>query len=216
MLVAGLASAGLAAFGAVQAMGEIAPYMGSGYAIEDRFTTLQTGALTAGQSRFARVGFLNECSSVGTSLFGALQPQENIDKLADNCLAELRTMVDMAPTDGQAWTSMAEMYALKRDAANLRQAIIRSREGAPGLEVLAAQRLALTDAWIADPSDAEKAGRDSDLLVLLSSWNGTQTLAERYIARPEDRDAMMTLFQTAPADQQKRFLEAVQKKAAAQ
>lgn len=215
-MVAGLASAALVAFGAVQAMGEIAPYMGSGYSIDDRFTTLVNGTLSAGESRFARVGFLNECSEVGTSLYAALQPQESLDRLADNCLAELTAMVEMAPTDGQAWASMAEMYGLKRDAEGLRRAVTRSREGAPGLEVLAAQRIALMDRWLTDLSDTEEAGRDADLLVMLSTWQGAQDLADRYIARPEARDGMLALFQSAPPDQQKRFLEAVKKKAAAQ
>lgn len=207
--LAAATSLGLALGGMALGFREVAPYFSSGYSEEERFQVLAGGDVYPGVSRFGRDMYLDDCTDTASGTFALFQPQEDRNKVIDNCLTQVAALQQAAPVDARVWIVSAELEAAAGRLDAMKSAIVRSRQASPGIVPYAIRRLNLLDSH--GLADADRTGRTADLTTLFNSASGRQYLSERYVAGGDGQAEVATLLAAQPIELQRKFVEVLQR-----
>jgi hypothetical protein len=212
MLVLGLASAALLAYGVVEAVGEVSPYLADGYSDEHRFSALAAGDYKAGDSVWSKDMVLRDCVQVGSSLYAKAQPTSRRAGFFAACLGQSQSIANEMPAYSRAWLTLAFAAAELGLNDQMADALRRSSLTAPNVHFLAERRIVLAvDHWAA-LGDEVRVVIEADMRTLLYSAGGSSALATTYVNNPSQRERIASIVEGAPVDLQRRFLREIERR----
>lgn len=196
----------LTATGALALVIELGALFGAGHSQPTRMAAMAQGRPQVGYSTNSHMRVLEHCSEVLTDPRIFDDGPAVRETILSHCESQVTQVLVYAPTDGFAWWIRATLAAERNDIPGSFAALERSRQNAPH-ELWIALRRAQMDAFL-EPVQTphQREGQDSDLLVLARSYRGVRYLAQRYLEDTTFRERVVTLVETLPVDDQRRFL----------
>jgi hypothetical protein len=212
VIFATLASATLLGTAALQAVGEVSPYVAVGYSAERRFAALSGGDYAAGDSLWSKDMVLRDCLEVGESLYAKVQPTARRAGFYASCLNQAQSMTREMPAYSRAWLAVAVAADGLGLSDQMADALHQSSLTAPHVHFLAERRVALAvRRWNGLDEQVQQA-LESDMRTLLDSSGGARALAVIYVDYPQHRERLTRIAEGAPADLQRRFLGEVDRR----
>lgn len=192
---------------------EVAPYTVSGFSDEHRYLAIAAGRYDAASSLWSKDMVLRDCLEVADTLYARAQPTARHDRFLDSCDRQARAIAGRMPAYARAHLVQAAIAAERGQDGRFREALARATAAAPNVHWLAEQRSELAEANFGRLDAAGIAAYERDLRTLLDSRSGADVLAYRYVSRPQLRERLAAIVETAPQELQRRFLTLVAKRA---
>ena len=206
-----LVSLALTVVSAVEAYREISPYFVSGFSAERRFLAIAGDSYEAGNSLWSKDMLLRDCMEVSRSIYAKAQPATKRTSFLDACDHDARSMTLAMPGYARAWLVQAAVAAEQGRKDDFRSALRQAVRTAPNVHWLAERRSELAEANLDHLAPEDVAAYERDLETLLQGAQGTEVLAFWYARRPETRERLQRIVESAPPDLQARFLAEVRK-----
>jgi hypothetical protein len=201
-----LVSLGLAGASAFAGWLELAPYVQPHRDAVDAYRSLAVAPPPSGLSlQLGQLGLVS-CVDALVSLEHRTQPRSLSDRVVANCA----TAADRALADNPGYSLAWLLSALVADeqGATIEAAVrlANSQRVGPAEQWLARMRVELTEQLRPSLSQAALAFSDADLALMVQSYSGVATIAERYVAEPEFRQRITDIVDRLPERDQARFV----------
>jgi hypothetical protein len=212
ILVLSISSAALLALGALQAVGEVSPYVAVGYSEERRFSALVAGDYEAGDSLWSKDMILRDCLEVGGSLYAKVQPTARRAGFFASCLRQAESITREMPAYSRVWLTVAVAAGGLGLNDQMADALRQSSLTAPNVHFLAERRVALAVTHWDTLGDGVRRTLEADMRALLNSAGGARALAAIYVNNPAHRERLTSMAEGAPANLQRRFLGEIERR----
>jgi hypothetical protein len=153
-----------------------------------------------------RRSLMDVCDSGLRGPYGAMQPKDLRDRMAERCAGLAMAILRRSPTDAIAHLVRAEAALYDGDMAGFAQALTLAQRNAPSEGWIAQRRIDLV-AMVAGPvPDPLRAGLDADLALLFGTPEYLRALALIYQQRETMRPFLTAAAELQPPEVQARFL----------
>ena len=204
----------LVAAAAVAAYGEAVPFVLSSMPPQDQFAALVDWHLPIGASPLAKTAILDNCASAITSIYGRSRPTVERHSMLQSCQGIIRRITDDLPSNSYGWLIGAVAAIESNDAADFNRQLQISQATGRDEQWVAEQRVELAEMHFDQLNEATRAGELTDLALLAQSYQGVQTIAQRYVADPAFRERITAVVEALPQADQQRFVSNVRRAAA--
>ena len=196
----------LAACGTWAAVVESAPYLNYRPSPSGRFQALAEGRVPVGLSTASQLLYLKDCRDALGSLVALAQPRRTQRATAANCLAGADLLAARSPVVAAAWLTGALAAIQLEDRAGARARLYRSQLTAPSAQWIIEQRVQLATRLGEHISGSAAERFDADLKVLLSTYEGTRTIAQLIADNPDFRGRVISIAEQFDQAEQRRVL----------
>ncbi|MDB5622807.1 MAG: hypothetical protein JWR39_1370 [Devosia sp.] len=200
---------GLTLGAAYAAWQESSAYLSGSGTVQNRMLSILAGERQPGLATKTRLDTLNDCrAAIGSFAEAYLAPAER-ETLRSTCREWGEAVVAEAPASSFGWALLAFLRGAVGDSAGRNAALARSQGTGPYEAWIATYRVGLATPVLAELDQAASAALDADLQVLASSFDGLQSLAQRYATHIPLRERITAAVETLPDDRQSYFLAQV-------
>ena len=217
--IAGILALMLAIGGGWIVYQEGATYLVEGRSGIDRTVAALDHPVPAGISMLSRRATLLDCRSTLVSLDSLTMryygPQVRTGAIT-HCEALADVITERAPNDSLAWYVGALAAAAAQDWPGMSKRLRASQISGPNEQWVAQPRASLAEDNFEHLDGAVLAGQEQDLKLLVSSGLGIRSIARRYVTNPEFRERIITIVETLPPLDQRRFATNVRLQAQSQ
>jgi hypothetical protein len=196
----------LAAGGIWAAMVESAPYLSYRPSPSARFQALAESRVPVGLSTASQLLYLKDCRDALDSLVVLAQPERTRRATAENCLAEADRLAARSPVFSAAWLTGAVAAIQLDDRVGARERLYRSQLTAPSEQWIIEHRVQLATRLGEHISGSASERFDADLRVLLSTYEGTRTIAQLIADNSEFRERVIRIAEQFDEAEQRRVL----------
>lgn len=129
--------------------------------------------------------------------------------ILSHCEEQADRALAYAPSDSFIWWAKARLAVERSDIQTVFNDLERSRQTGPYELWIGLRRLQISEQLEILQTDEQRAQQDAELLALAQSARGVQQLASRYLSDEPFRDRIVSLIETLPPREQRRFLNNV-------
>jgi hypothetical protein len=172
-----------------------------------RFQALAEGRVPVGLSTASQLLYLRDCRDALGSLVVLAQPERTRRATAENCLAQADRFAARSPVFSAAWLTGAVAAVQLEDRLGARERLYRSQLTAPSEQWIIEHRVQLATRLGEHIGGSAAKRFDADLKVLLSTYEGTRTIAQLIADNPEFRERVIGIAEQFNEAEQQRVLD---------
>ena len=187
---------------------ELGAVIGAGHSQSTRMQAMQDGQSRVGLSTDSHKRVLENC--INTLSDPEIWAEDGVrEAVLSHCEEQADRALAYAPSDSFIWWAKARLAVERSDIQTVFTDLERSRQTGPYEFWIGLRRLQISERLEILQTDEQRAQQDAELLALAQSARGVQQLVSRYLSDEPFRDRIVSLIETLPPREQRRFLNNV-------
>lgn len=177
------------------------------------YSHIEEGTARTGLSYYSHKRLMAGCITGMTSLNAMVRTAEQNEIFARQCDTLSADILSSSPLDSFAWLISAQAAAVLKDTERMNLGLANSWATARNEQWLSTFRVEVAEANYAALTPEVRDNHSKDLTVLVESYAGISSIAQRYWAEPGFRERITDVVTGLPNDIQGRFLHYVREAA---